>query len=163
MIEQQARVIRCQSDMAEVSVGAQSGCTACDAGKGCGAGLFGRLLQRRPVEISVHNGINAVPGQAVILGLPENLYLQLVFGLYGMPLLAGLAGAVVLFQVATGFGYSPLIVDLLTLAGGLASAGLVMRFARKRLGRKLPALPLQMVKAQQSEEMCPSTVVGQKP
>ena len=46
--------------MVQVRVGGQSGCAACDAGKGCGAGLFGKLLRRNPVELELVNEIEEV-------------------------------------------------------------------------------------------------------
>jgi sigma-E factor negative regulatory protein RseC len=137
MIEQQARVTRTVGGTAWVSLGGQSGCTACNAGQGCGAGLFGRLLRRRAVELTLANGIEARAGQAVMLGMPESLFLRLVFRLYGWPLVAGLAGALTGHQVAKGFMAGQGAADLLTLAGMIAGAALTLAALRSR-GLALP-------------------------
>ena len=94
MIEQQGQVISVSGNLVSVRLGGNSGCVACDAGRGCGAGIFGRLLRRKPAVLDLDNAINARVGQPVVVGLPESVFLRLVFHLYMLPLLAGLAGAV---------------------------------------------------------------------
>ena len=92
MIEQQGRVVEVNGDRADISVGATTGCTACESGKGCGAGIFGRLWRRKQVVLTTENTIFARPGQSVIVGIPEQAFLRLVSRLYFLPLLAALAG-----------------------------------------------------------------------
>ena len=92
MIEQQGRVVDATGARVRVRLGGTTGCTACDAGRGCGAGVFGRLLRRRPVELEFDNHVGAEPGQAVMVGLPESLFLALTLRLYLLPLLAGVLG-----------------------------------------------------------------------
>ena len=65
MIEQQARVLRADDLQVVVRIGGQTGCAACDAGQGCGAGLFGKLLRRNPVELQLTNDIGASAGQSI--------------------------------------------------------------------------------------------------
>jgi sigma-E factor negative regulatory protein RseC len=87
LIEQQARVIRSAESSVVVRIGGQTGCSACDEGKGCGAGLFGRLLKRKPLELELPNHFDSLNdiqgGQAVSVGLSESLFLKMVFRLYG--------------------------------------------------------------------------------
>ena len=109
-----------------VRLGGTSGCRACDAGRGCGAGIFGRLLLRRPVELDFENQLGAGIGQAVMVGLPEAMFLRLVLRLYLLPLLAGLAGAVAGHYLVYKAGLPEAAVDLGALAGGLLSAWLVI-------------------------------------
>ena len=78
MIEQQGRVIALKDGMARIEVGPVSGCSACDSGVGCGAGLFVQLLRRKATELTVSNGIQAKPGEAVVIGIPEGLFLKLI-------------------------------------------------------------------------------------
>ena len=137
MIEQQARVVRIENGDAWVSVGGQSGCSACDAGKGCGAGIFGRLLRRKPVQLALPNSIAARAGQAVTLGLPESLFLRLVMRLYGWPLLGGLAGALISHQIGEKFQAASGVLDALTLAG-LAGGGAAVLLLLRRRGARLP-------------------------
>jgi sigma-E factor negative regulatory protein RseC len=132
MIEQQGKVVAADAGQISVRLGASTGCSACDAGKGCGAGVFGRLLQRKPVTLDFENSIGAVPGQAVMVGLPETLFMTLVLRLYAWPILAGLAGAVLGYLAAAGLGADRWVSDLATLSGGLLAAAQVMRRVRKR-------------------------------
>ena len=94
MIEQNVQVVRCQEKRVWVRLGSQTGCTACDNGNGCGAGIFAKLLQRKPVILELaQNDMSVEPGQMVTLAFSEQVYLKLVFASYGWPLLAALAGA----------------------------------------------------------------------
>ena len=89
MIEQNVQVVRCSNSRMWVRMGSQSGCTACDNGNGCGAGVFAKLLQTKPVVMELAcNDENIRVGQMVTLGFPEQVYLKLVFSHYGWPLLA---------------------------------------------------------------------------
>jgi len=115
-----------------VRLGGTSGCSACDAGKGCGAGVFGRLLQRKPVTLEADNSVNAAIGQAVMVGLPESLFLALVVRLYLLPLLGGLGGALVGHLLAGNAGLSPANTDLAALAGVVVGIGAVLWLNRRR-------------------------------
>jgi len=126
LIEQQARVSRSGGATAWVRIGGQAGCTACDAGRGCGAGVFGKLLRRRPVEIEVANLIGATEGQAVRLAIAETLFLRLVARLYGWPLLAGLAGAAAAQWLSVAAGAGSAETDLAAAAGGLAAVAALL-------------------------------------
>lgn len=134
MITQQGRVIALEGDAALVRIGAASGCPACDAGKGCGAGIFGRLLRNRPVTIQVPNSLGAEVGQPVQFGIPEQRFLALVFRMYVVPLIAGLLGAAVGFGLAVRVGLQGLAADFGALAFAIGSAGLALVWIRRRLG-----------------------------
>jgi sigma-E factor negative regulatory protein RseC len=138
MIEQQGRVVDATGRRIRVRLGGTAGCTACDAGRGCGAGLFGRLLKRRPVDLEFDNTIDARPGQAVMVGLPEALFLRLTARLYLAPLLAGLAGAAAGHALAIRAGLAGGALDLAALAGGLLLAGAVLVYTRRRLAEFSP-------------------------
>lgn len=115
-----------------VRMGSQTGCTACDNGNGCGAGVFAKLLQRKPVIMELaRSDANIQPGQMVTLGFPEQVYLQLVFRYYGWPLLAALIGAFASYRFGIWVQVSPAMVDLITLIGGLLAGGLLLRGLRK--------------------------------
>lgn len=138
MIEQQGRVVSTGRRMASVQLGGRQGCSACDAGKGCGAGLFGRLLRKRPVVIELENGVAAGCGQAVMVGIPESVFLRLVTRLYLAPLLAALTGAVLGHFLAVHWSLGAVGDDLLTLAGALVAAAAAI-YAVRRTGREFPA------------------------
>ncbi len=135
MIEQQGRVTQQNGDWVGVRIGASSGCSACDQGKGCGAGIFGRLLRRRPVKLQLHNAIGARPGQAVTVGIPERLFLRLVCMLYLVPLLAALAGMAIGHYLGIRAGWNALALDGAALAGAVLAGGaaVMMNGKRRRL------------------------------
>lgn len=148
MIEQRGRVTRIDGDAAQVRLGGQSGCPACDAGEGCGAGIFGRLLRRSGAEVTVANRRGARPGQSVMLGIPESTYLSLVMGLYGWPLLAALAGAVLAFQAGLPvFGDQGWRIDVAAALGGILAGGLVLYRSRRRLPQRFTRLSLEMLES----------------
>jgi len=124
VIEQQGQVVSVAANRVFVRLGGRSGCAACDAGHGCGAGIFGRLLRRRPVVLEFDNCLAAKPGQAVMVGLPESRLLALASRFYLYPLLAGLVGAVfghylsMVLETATG------AADALTALAALGAGGL---------------------------------------
>ena len=133
MIEQNVQVIRCEDNTVWVRVGSQSGCSACDNGQGCGAGVFARLLQRQPVLLQLANPDGQFRvGQMVTLSFPESLYLKMVMMNYAWPLLAALIGGWAAFATASSFQLGGGALDAVTLAGGLIAAILVVRVIRQR-------------------------------
>jgi len=131
MIEQQGRIVAIANGRAKVRLGGMSGCPSCDAGKGCGAGVFGRLLKRNPVELELENGINAADGQAVMVGISEGIYLRLITRLYLLPLLAGLAGAAIAFYLSALMELGHAGSDAISLLGGLACGAATVLWNRK--------------------------------
>jgi sigma-E factor negative regulatory protein RseC len=132
MIEQQAQVLSVSGGKVSVRIGAGSGCATCDAGKGCGGGVFGRLLRRRPVVLKLDNTVEAGAGQAVVVGLPERLFLKLTARFYLFPLLAGLGGVALGHLFATLGSAGPAVVDALALAGGVLTAAVFFLASRAR-------------------------------
>jgi sigma-E factor negative regulatory protein RseC len=121
LIEQQGRVVAVKDGLADVRLGGTTGCASCDAGKGCGAGVFGRLLKRKPVTVSLENTVDARQGQPVVVGIPETLFLRLVARLYLYPLLAGIGGAVMGYYLSALSDVGSVGADIITLMSGLAS------------------------------------------
>jgi len=123
---------------ARVRLGRSSSCARCDAGKGCGAGVFGRLLKRKPVTLDLDNNLDALPGQPVMVGIPETVFLRMVARLYLLPLLAGLAGAAVGHYLSVMGQLGPGGSDALTLLAGFVSGAMVMAWKNKG-DREFPA------------------------
>lgn len=144
MIEQNAQVVSCQGDRMWVRLGPQSGCSACDRGEGCGAGLFARLLKRKPLllELSREN-TDVQPGQMLTLGLPERIFVKLVLLSYGWPLLAALAGAFAGHGFGRWLGFGPGLVDMLSLFAGLSSGAAVIHLFKNRGNEEALARILQ--------------------
>ncbi len=92
MIEQNVQVLRCDGESLCVRMGSQPGCTACDNGKGCGAGLFASLIRHKPVVLELaRNGLDVEAGQMLTIAFPEQVYMKMVLVCYGWPLMAALA------------------------------------------------------------------------
>ena len=133
MIEQNVQVLRCGNERLWVRMGSRSGCTACDNGKGCGAGLFAKLIRNKPVILELaRNNLEVESGQMLTLAVPEQVYLKLVFASYGWPLLAALGGAFAGHSLTTWLQFSPVLVDAATLIGGILAAWFVLRFFKSQ-------------------------------
>jgi len=156
MIYQRGVIVSTSGDTVTVRVGRVAACEACDAGKGCGAGIFGRLLRTRPIAISVRNDISARAGQLVELGITDSRFLQLVLYLYGLPVLAGIAGAGLGLWFSHFLGVGDVPRDLLSLTCGLALAAIALRMS-SRLGREFPGLEnvhLREIRSEMIENSC---------
>lgn len=133
MIEQNVQVVACRDGRIWVRMGSQSGCTACDSGNGCGAGVFAKLLHRKPVVLELEeNETSVIPGQMVTLAFSEQVYIKLVFASYGWPLLAALVGAFAGHGLGTWLLMGPGSIDAMTLLAALLSGGLVMRWIKRQ-------------------------------
>jgi sigma-E factor negative regulatory protein RseC len=126
MIEQQGKVVAVAGGKASVRLGGTSGCSRCDAGRGCGAGIFGRLLKKNPVTLELENRVNARRGQPVVVGIPEALFLRFAVRLYLVPLLVAMAGAAFGYYLSVSYGLGPVGSDLTTLLCGVAAGAAVV-------------------------------------
>lgn len=131
MIESPARVVRTEAGLAWVVSEAPQSCGAC-GGKGCGSSLYARLLHPREPEFSVDNPIDAKPGEAVVIGLPDGALLHAVLSSYVLPLVLILAGAAIGQQQ----GGEP--ISALGALIGLAISAVWLRFQRSP--RRAPSI-----------------------
>lgn len=132
MLEQQGQVTAAVGGRISVRLGGRSGCAACDAGRGCGAGVFGRLLRRRPLVLDFENHLDARVGQAVVVGVPEAWFLKLTARFYLVPLLVGLGGAAVGHHVSVMMEADAALRDLAALAGAIAAVAAAVAWRRAR-------------------------------
>jgi len=140
MIEQQGRVIRLNGNEAEIRIGMSSGCSVCDQGKGCGAGVFAQLLHRKAEHVSVRNVIDAQPGQCVTLGISERTYLNMLLRLYLLPLVSALAGAAIGHHLAVEWQLTSAMTDagvLFAAAASFAFALFLCRLDERKLPRQM--------------------------
>ncbi len=157
MIEQNVVVMQCLQEQILVRLGGQNGCSVCDAGHGCGAGVFARLLQRKPVTLELARGdLDVSPGQMVTLAYPEKVYLKLVLVYYAWPLLAALTAALWVNAVVVDMQAAVLTLDMITLLTALTVGGLVLRILNKRAtaGRLLKSLELTVSNISASPATC---------
>lgn len=157
MIEQNVQVLRCESERFWVRMGAQSGCTACDNGKGCGAGLFAKLIRSKPVILELpQKDMKVEAGQMLTLAFPEQVYMKLVFASYGWPLLSALVGAYAGYTLGAWLKFSPLMIDAATLVGGVLFAWLSLRFFGRRKSAEtiLNSLDMTICHSSNTPNMC---------
>ncbi|MBF0255351.1 MAG: SoxR reducing system RseC family protein [Gammaproteobacteria bacterium] len=95
MIESDARVVAIEGGRTWVEADRRSSCGQCSASGSCGGSLFAELFGSRPVRVEVTNPIQAQVGQQVIVGLPEQAMLRGSLGLYLLPLVGLMAGALI--------------------------------------------------------------------
>ncbi len=98
MIEESAIVIGLEQDVAMLEIIRRTPCTLCGQTRGCGISLWGRLFGHRNNTFKARNQINAKVGDSVIVGIEEQALLASSLLVYGIPLVAMLAGAL----LATG-------------------------------------------------------------
>jgi sigma-E factor negative regulatory protein RseC len=152
MIEQQGEVIAADGEQVTVRMGGRSGCPACDEGRGCGAGVFGRLLMRRPVLLSLDNPVGASAGQAVVVGLPEAWFLGLVARFYLYPLLAGLVGGAFGHYVCRMLESGAAVTDLVTLLSALAAGTTVVRRNRRWSAKQPGSVEVRLLRVVSDKE-----------
>ena len=152
MIEQQGEVIAAGGDCARVRLGGRSGCAACEAGKGCGAGVFGRLLRRRSVELAFVNHLGVNKGQAVMVGLPEAWFLRLVARFYLYPLLAALVTAMFGHYLSGELALGPAASDAFTLLGAVSGGGAIMWLNRERSAGSPGSAAVQLLRVVKTHE-----------
>lgn len=99
MLIQRGTVIAVDSHHTLVRFADAGQCAACAAGKGCGAGIFNRLIQRGEPELRLagpSGGSAPRVGDQVLVGLEDGVLLRAAVITYGVPLLLllGLVAAV---------------------------------------------------------------------
>ena len=133
MIEESARVVSVDGDLAEVETQRRNACGGCDAKAGCGSALLANVFGNRRSRIRVLNPIQARPGDQVVIGLDEGPFLRAAFALYAVPLLTMIGGA--LFGEWLGLRAAAEDTELAGLLGGLLGLilglGWLRRFARR--------------------------------
>jgi len=152
VIEQQGRIVTAASERAVVRLGGTPGCAACEAGHGCGAGIFGRLLRRRPVELILDNHLQARVGEAVVIGLPEAWFLRLVLRFYLIPLLAGLVAGALGHYLSRVAGAAMAVTDLVTLVTAVLAGGWAVRRNREWSVRVPEAMDVHLLRVADFDE-----------
>jgi len=106
------------------------------------------------VELELRNDIGAQAGQAVTVGLPETVFLALVWRAYGLPLIAGLAGAVICHQITRDIVIGDAARDVASLFAGVLLGGLAGYWSSRRAGGALDSIPVQLLVAGKGQRAC---------
>lgn len=139
MIEQQAVVIECREDVAEIEAVRASSCGACSVNGACGTSLLDRVLGRRPLRLTVANTVGARVGDRVVIGVPEASLLRAATAAYLVPLLGLIAGAIV-GQEASPLLFADGFSGAASLLGGAGGFVAALHWVRRH-SRKMAADP----------------------
>jgi len=88
MIEERAKVVKLQDNLAIIEMQRQSGCQSCSLSGGCGVGSLGRLLGQRNQVYSIPNQQDLQPGESIIIGIPNGSFLLASLLMYLLPLIS---------------------------------------------------------------------------
>ena len=116
MIEESARVVAVEDGAVWVETIRQSSCASCSAQKGCGHSVLARV-SRQHTHIRALNNRHCEVGDAVIIGVPEDVVLTGSLIAYLMPLLMMVIASIGADALGAGDGVTALC-GLMGLAVG---------------------------------------------
>jgi len=85
MIEEQAQVIAVKGDRLILQAQTQSACGSCSASQGCGTSLLSKVIGRKFTRFQAENNVNAMVGDVVVVGIPEDALLKGSLVMYIVP------------------------------------------------------------------------------
>ncbi|MCP4490739.1 MAG: SoxR reducing system RseC family protein [Gammaproteobacteria bacterium] len=141
MLKEQARVIRVVNRQAEIKMLRQSVCAHCDLSQGCGMGAIGRLLGHRHKHVVIHNDIDLKPGDLVVLGLSDRVFLGASLLIYGLPILTMLVASSLGHWMSSG---SEMMTLLAAVAGFVSGLLVSATLAKSKFSKQLYPRILQI-------------------
>lgn len=138
-LRQRLRVAGVQGGMVRLQADRLSGCAACAARAGCGAGALADLVEAGPLEISLPDTGGIAPGDKVIVTLPGGAFLGAAGLAYLVPPLALVLGAAGFSALGLGN-----LATALACLPVLALSLLPARLAERR-GRLAAAMTIEAV------------------
>ena len=127
MIEEQIEVIEVIGNQIVLQAETKSVCGSCAVNKGCGTSLLSKVVGRKFTRFQVENSVNAVAGDTIVVGIPEDAILKGSLVMYMLPVVAMLA-----FAIFFDF-FLPLSLQSRDLAiAGVSIFGLFLGFASSR-------------------------------
>jgi sigma-E factor negative regulatory protein RseC len=129
MIEEQGRVVAVEPGVVWVETLRKSTCSACTANAACGQGLMERLgVGRQRGYVRALSTLNLHVGDAVVIGVGEQLLVRSSLLVYFLPILGLLAGSI----AADAAGLREPLIILCGL-GGLLLSWLLVRWHASRV------------------------------
>jgi sigma-E factor negative regulatory protein RseC len=125
MIEAEARVLRCEGEQAWVELRPHTPCGHCDPQRGCRSLSLARAFHTGQSAFAVSNPLSAQAGDWVVVAARADSVRHSALLLYGVPLAALLAGA--LLGAPLGEGWSMALSGL-----GLAASLLALAWHARR-------------------------------
>ena len=133
MIEEIAKVVRCEDDVAWLETQRQTSCGACSANKACGTSVLSKWIGNKTVQIKAINPVAAVEGDMVLVGMKESALLKGSLAVYMIPLVFMLLFAVTGKVLAGQMAWQTELVVILFAILGLVTAGLWLRSFTRRI------------------------------
>jgi positive regulator of sigma E activity len=130
-----ATVIRVEDGLAWVKVTPKVACCKCSARALCSA------KQDEEGKLAVRNPVDAHPGDEVEIDVPETDYSRVLSAIFGLLLIASLAGLALGYLIAPFKSLAPGINGLIGLAAGLGLGGLAIH-RRYRSGQQEAGWPV---------------------
>lgn len=130
-MKDRAKVVTTENDTALVIVNPQMACQDCSAKTLC-------LGQKNPDGfLRVLNPLKAKPGDDVEIEVPETDYAKDLIRMFGLLLLASIAGFILGYMASPLLGIPQVLLSLLGLSAGVAAAGIFLfRWFRGRASRQ---------------------------
>ncbi|MDM8350438.1 SoxR reducing system RseC family protein [Pseudomonas sp. sp1636] len=142
MIEEQGRVVAVESGAVWVETMRKSTCSSCSVSAGCGHGVLDKLgVSGRPGYVRALCDLQLSVGDAVVIGVREELLVRGSLLVYLLPLIGLFGAALLAEQLALS---EPLVI--LSAFAGLLAAWLAVRWQSARTADD-PALQPVVVRA----------------
>jgi len=93
VIEEQAQVVDVKGNKLLLQAQTQSACGSCSASKGCGTSLLSKVIGRKFTHFQAENNVNAIVGDTVVVGIPEDALLKGSVVMYIIPIIGMLVFA----------------------------------------------------------------------
>lgn len=127
MVEESARVLRVEGEVVWVEAIRQSACESCSAQKGCGHGLMSKY-SLKSVELSIDRcGFDVYPNDQIMIGIDESALLKSSLLIYGIPLAAMIAIAI----ISQAASFSEGLTVILSFIGMLAGFAIVSSIVKR--------------------------------
>lgn len=123
MIEEQIEVVEVLGDQLILQAKTKSACGSCAVNKGCGTSLLSKVVGRKFTRFQVDNSVNAVAGDTVVVGIPEDALLKGSLVMYILPIVFMLS-----FAVFSDFALSVSLQSRDLIIAGSSITGLILGF-----------------------------------
>lgn len=152
MIEENARVIAIENDMAMIEVQRKAVCDTCSVNKGCGTGILAKAMSNKRFQMRVRNTVDARVGDDVIVGIEDDMLVKSSFAVYIIPLLLLFIGAWIGENTAAAFAStSSEGLSILFGLAGMAVGFVWVRYFSRRISNDNRYQPLLLRRRDSTE------------
>ncbi len=123
MIEEQAEVAEVIGDQLILQARTKSVCGSCAVSKGCGTSVLSKVVGRKFTRFQVDNSVNAVAGDTVVVGIPEDALVKGSMVMYILPVFFMLV-----FALLSEFFLSHSLQSRDLAIAGFSITGLILGF-----------------------------------